>query len=86
MVLLRAGLSVLPPNQGQPVFCVVRNYEGFLVHPLSELGFEAMAEQALMVKYMAARVQAAAGEAVAALKQGAEPAAPTLTHATEAER
>lgn len=79
--LLQAGLSALPGSLGHPVFCGVRHYQSHLWHSLEEAGFERIAEQALMVRHMAARVPAPVGEAVVALKQGAEPAAPTLTHA-----
>jgi hypothetical protein len=79
--LLRAGLSALPGSVEHPVFCGVRHYQSHLWAPLDEAGFEMIAEQALMVRHLAARVPAALGESVVVLKQGAEPAAPTLTHA-----
>jgi hypothetical protein len=79
--LLQAGLSALPGSVGQPVFCGVRHYQSHVWRSLDEVGFERIAEQALMVRHMAARIPAPVGEPVVALKQGAEPAAPTLTHA-----
>jgi hypothetical protein len=85
--LLQTGLSALSAGGERPAFCAVRHYEGHMLQPLADLGFEPMAEQALMVKQLAARVQAAVGEAVVSLKQGTEPATPALTHAAgEAER
>ncbi len=87
VALLKAGLASLRPGRGQSVFCAVRTYESYLWQPLLDLGFEELTEQALMVRQMAVRAQAAVGEPVVALKQGAEPATPTLTHATgEAEQ
>jgi hypothetical protein len=79
--LLQAGLSALPGGLRQPVFCGVRHYQSHVWASLDEAGFETIAEQALMVRHMAARVSAAVGESVVALQKGAEPAAPTLTHA-----
>ncbi len=48
--LLREGLALLPSDPQVPVYCDVRDYEGYVVSALERAGFESVAARVLMVK------------------------------------
>ncbi len=55
--VLSAALAALPRSARMPVYCCVRQYQGWLGRALEELGFQPWARQTVMVKHTAARVE-----------------------------
>lgn len=70
-------LAHLPRSERGPVYMCVRRYHDWLRGTLAELGFEAFANQAVMVKHTVARIEHPIFRAVAAF-EGAVRVTPTI--------
>ena len=55
--LLRAALQELRDRRTRPLFMCVRSYQSWMTAPLHDLGFEARADQAVMVKRLAVNLR-----------------------------
>ena len=69
----------LPSRRDRPLYFLVRSYQNWLGGPLQEVGFECVAEQAVMVKRLAVRIAQTQLAHVPVLERGAE-AASTMSH------
>ena len=81
--LVASGLALLAERTSCPIYCGVRSYQGGLVGPLTDRGFQHFASWSLMVKHITARVRELVldelNKLVPALEKGAEPVRPTLS-------
>jgi len=74
--LLAALVRELDGRAGRPMYVCVRSYQGWMSGPLTRFGFEACADQAVMVRRLAAVERAAERVARPALERHPEPTAP----------
>jgi hypothetical protein len=75
--LLREALSLMVGWPQQPVFCDVRDYEGYLLDALSDAGFERVMTRMLLVRHTTAAVRLKVPQTVRIVERAAE-TAPTL--------
>ena len=74
--LLAALVRDVDGRPGRPLYMCVRSYQGWMSGPLTRFGFEACADQAVMVRRLAAVERAAERVSRPALERHAEPTAP----------
>ncbi len=77
--MLSRFVRELPSRRDRPLYFLVRSYQNWLGGPLKEVGFECVAEQAVMVKRLAVRIAQPQLASVPALERGVE-AASTMSH------
>jgi hypothetical protein len=75
--LLREALPLMAGWPQRPIFCDVRDYEGYLVDALSRSGFERVMTRMLLVRHTTAAVRLKASQTVRVVERAAE-TAPTL--------
>jgi len=76
--VIAQGLALLNSYPSRPVYCSVREYQGYLCPVLEAHGFEPFASQVLMVKHTTVRVKQPLRKLVPALEKRAEVTTPTV--------